>query len=357
MNTTVAPLLDPKGPVALILRERLRPVGGAGSVIFPPTYAPAEGSSDRTSSYNFDRLSDGSLRCTVDSVASQANRIEAMFLNPPYSELVPQIVVTAGAKRVNLLQAAHRLADAAARFSELSDEVDAAYKRLLDAGDASQIARLSPMAVVFGSWDSRGTQAKLPRLLTSTIFADRVELLTRSSQFNPSFNEEDVLAEGAALPSESTSKWSEAGLAHAPGRALGGVLVRGEIVHEAILNLVGVRHLRAGSDADTSALREYVLALALVALTMPQDLDLRSGCQLVRDGAEAVRCYLVARDGTEKAFSLDHDDALSLARAAATRFKPSDAKELVFQANKALEYLGGQGQKKAAAKGGRSKRA
>jgi CRISPR-associated protein Csb1 len=213
------------------------------------------------------------------------------------------------------------------------------------------------MSVIFGSWDSRGTQAKLPRLLASTIFADRVDPLTRSSQFNPSFTKEDVLAEGATLPTDSASRWSEAGLAHASGRAPGGVLVRGEIVHEAILNLVGVRRLRGANDADTYALREYVLTLALVAFTMPQDFDLRSGCHLVRDGAEAVRCYIVARDGSEKIFGFEHELAISQARSAAGQFKPSEAKEVVFQAQKAIEYLASQGHKKPAAREARSKRA
>jgi hypothetical protein len=32
-------LLNNAGPVAIVFKERLRPVGGYSSVIFPPTYA------------------------------------------------------------------------------------------------------------------------------------------------------------------------------------------------------------------------------------------------------------------------------------------------------------------------------
>jgi CRISPR-associated protein Csb1 len=181
-------LLAPSGPVALVLHETLRPVAGHEAVIFPPTFADIEGG------YNIDefKLRSGN-RVLMDSVGSQANRMEMAFLSEPYRHLVPQVTVTAGKKRVNLLQAAHRLADAAVRFSALSKEAAQAFAAFLDgAGDASGIARLSPMSLVFGVWDSRATQVKIPRALTPTIYADDVEVLTRSAQLVPSFDSEDL---------------------------------------------------------------------------------------------------------------------------------------------------------------------
>ena len=62
---------DPKGPVALHLKQKLLPVEGDGSVIFPPTYADI--------GYNIDTLSDGTRVATIDSVGSQANRMEPIF--------------------------------------------------------------------------------------------------------------------------------------------------------------------------------------------------------------------------------------------------------------------------------------
>lgn len=38
--------LEMQGPVALTVVEELEPVQGAGSVFFPPTFAPPEGSKD-----------------------------------------------------------------------------------------------------------------------------------------------------------------------------------------------------------------------------------------------------------------------------------------------------------------------
>src|SRR5258708_21182622 len=74
---------DLKGPVALHLRQKLLPVEGEGGVIFPPTYADI--------GYNIDELSDGTKVVTVDSVGSQANRMEPIFNREPLSALVPQL--------------------------------------------------------------------------------------------------------------------------------------------------------------------------------------------------------------------------------------------------------------------------
>ena len=62
---------DLNGPVALHLKQRLLPVEGEGGVIFPPTYADI--------GYNIDTLSDGTRVATIDSVGSQANRLEPIF--------------------------------------------------------------------------------------------------------------------------------------------------------------------------------------------------------------------------------------------------------------------------------------
>lgn len=334
-------LLDKSGSVAIVIRERLRPVGGGKSVIFPPTYAPDKKSGQEKSGYNIDPVKDGN-RCVIDSVQSQANRIETVFLEEPYSKLVPQVIVKAGEKTVNLLEAAHRLADAAARFSALEDEIDEAFGAYLAKGDAEKIARLSPMSVVFGAWDSRGTQAKLPRILNSTIFADNVTALTRSSQFNPSFTVDHVDAGKSEeeLAEKEKEKWSKAGLAHAPGKAAGGVLIHGEIFREAVVNLITLRHLKASDKQRSDALRKYILGLTLVSATLPQDYDLRSGCQLVQDGKDASSAKLVFRDGEESAFSLKHEDALTFAKVAAEKFGvETKRKETDFDPKKAQAYL------------------
>jgi CRISPR-associated protein Csb1 len=66
---------DRNGRVALHLKQKLLPVEGEGAVISPPTYADI--------GYNIDLLSDGTKVCTIDSVGSQANRMEPDLTRNP----------------------------------------------------------------------------------------------------------------------------------------------------------------------------------------------------------------------------------------------------------------------------------
>jgi CRISPR-associated protein Csb1 len=192
---------DPKGPVALTCKQKLLPVEGEGGVIFPPTYADI--------GYNIDTLSDGTKVATIDSVGSQANRMEPIFKaakpaepENALSKLVPQIDIAYGNKKtVSILEAGHRLGDAVIRSSDLKDDAQNAFKLLLEMGDASALAKLAPTSLVFGVWDSRDTQAKLPRLVQSVIRAWDVDVLHRAAQYNPAF---DYVTEGEL--DESTDK-------------------------------------------------------------------------------------------------------------------------------------------------------
>src|SRR5262245_60549385 len=97
------------GPVALHLKQKLVPVEGEGGVIFPPTYT----TKSNEIPYNIDERSDGTKVATVDSVGSQANRMEPIFKREPYASLVPQIEIEYGNEKViSILEAGHRLGDA-----------------------------------------------------------------------------------------------------------------------------------------------------------------------------------------------------------------------------------------------------
>src|SRR5436190_7493221 len=84
------------GPAALVIREHLMPVEGADGVLFPSTYAAAEDKSKFPGGYNIDGDPAGTNVCLIDSVGSQANRIEPLFAGEKYRHLVPQIVIDAG---------------------------------------------------------------------------------------------------------------------------------------------------------------------------------------------------------------------------------------------------------------------
>src|SRR5439155_15797338 len=168
--------LGDDGPAALVVREHLMPVEGADGVLFPATFAEI--------GYNIDTDARGQTVGLIDSVGSQANRIEPRFAEDKYKHLIPQVVVKAGEREVNLLEAGHRAGDALVRCSALQQMLQDAFKSVLK-GNAEPLAKIAPTSLVFGVWDSRDTQAKLPRLVASTIRAFDVRRLTRSAQFVP----------------------------------------------------------------------------------------------------------------------------------------------------------------------------
>lgn len=317
------------GPAAIVLTEYLQPVAGRESVIFPPTYAPEKSSAGRKSEYLIDSLKDGRSLCQIDSVGSQANRMEPIFKNVPYSSLVPQVTIELpSGQRINLLDAGHRAADAIVRFSELNTTLAQAFDAWLK-GDASELARIAPTSLVFGAWDSRGTQAKTPRIISATIRAYDVNITTRAAQYSPPVNYvEQGIFEREFLDQkiEDDTVGSKFGLTHVPARAVGGVIVYGEIRREAILNLVAVRALgvpdgRGGLDSEkTLKVRRYILGLALTALTRAMAHNLRQGCLLVTAEGKPAEWKLVKLNGKREGFDVSHDAALSFTQQAVTDF-------------------------------------
>src|SRR5262249_5829380 len=212
--------------------------------------------------------------------------------------------VKAGEKLVNILEAGHRAGDAIVRCSALQKPLQDAFKAVLK-GDAEPLAKIAPTSLVFGAWDSRDTQAKLPRLVASTIRAYDVEELKRSAQYNPPLD-----YTGLDLIEEPDDKKildaaSELGFRHAPAAGThGGILVHGEIRREAILSLVGLRAI--GPKGETgAALRRYVLGLALVAMVYNRPHELRQGCLLVGDPDKPAAWDLVGHDGKRTAVDPD----------------------------------------------------
>lgn len=128
---------------AIVIREPLVPVEGADGVIFPATFAAAEDKKVFPGGYNIDPPEGEKNVCLVDSVGSQANRIEPIFAKPEYAGLVPQIVITAGEKSVNLLEAGHRAGDAIVRCTAIQKTLRDAFKAVLQ-GNAVQMAKVAP---------------------------------------------------------------------------------------------------------------------------------------------------------------------------------------------------------------------
>jgi len=337
-------------PAAIVLREYLTPAEGRDGVFFPPTFAAAENAREFPGGYNINDIGNGENVCLIDSVGSQANRIEPMFATGDYAKLVPQLIVRAGEKVVSILDAGHRAGDAIVRCTELKDALQRAFQELKK-GNAVPLAKLAPTSLVFGVWDSRDTQAKAPRLLAATIRAFNVAKLTRSAQYNPAveYVEEGLLEETedkGAL--EARSKW---GYRHVPASAThGGVIARGDIRREVTLQMAALRLLRGTTDDETRRLRAYLLGLALVAFTKPALGFLRQGCNLVLDGEQKPESKVVFSDGRREASGLTHAVALAFAKKAAADFGVGESKTVKFDTQIAKDETNGEGRKKKAPK-------
>jgi CRISPR-associated protein Csb1 len=378
--TSVDWLAEADLPVAITLTEVLESSEAKDAIIFPPTFAVSK---TATHPYQLDWLDGRSLRdaakldrdptqdkarqtrnsrspqeaaneglevnnCLIDSVGSQANRMESVFKNHPLSTLVPQITVKLNDKTsANLLDVGHRIADGAVRFSGLREEVTKAIEDLRDNANAETLARLAPTSLIFGFWDSRPdtTMYKFGRMLASTIRATNVEILKRSAQFNPTFDPTqlglaDEIPEGESESQDTSGKaadgkdpLSKLGLRAAPAvNTHGGVRVFGQIIRRTQINLVRLRALAVTKEGkidepETLKLRRYILGLALVAARVQTNYELREGCLLRCVQSEF---HLIYTDTENKPFQWDRREAFAYTQQAAQEFGVGEGKSVDF---------------------------
>jgi len=339
---------DGKLCVAVVRKEKLMPVAGKGSVIFPPTFAGKE-NEDEKPDYVIDATPDGDV-VLLDSVESQANRMEKLFLPPdgPYQDLVPQIKIEVEkgdgtSTLINLIEAPHRIADALVAFSDLKEDAAKALLEIEEKNNYTDLAKISPFSLIFGTWDSRGVstgRVKIPRALTSTVRGYNAFRLRRGYAYTPAVRlymgqdeMEDKLGTSEGL--------AEVGMNQVPGTvAQGGVIVKGDIVRESVLSFVALRNIRAGMDREeeTRRLRRYITSLGLLCLISPLPAEYRSGCVLIPEqGGETFE--LVFSDGTRQPATLSLSEAQELCRRATQEFmgeKPPE-KQYRFNWNAAKE--------------------
>jgi CRISPR-associated protein Csb1 len=367
--------LEDDGPAALVIREYLVPVEGPEGVFFPATFAAGDGfpggynidvfpsdadvgavalaanlayakdrdKSDKYTRPTIEQFPTAKNVCLVDSVGSQANRIEPLFAKDRYKHLVPQQVVSAGEgegkKSINLLEAGHRAGDALVRSTRLHTELAKAFKDALT-GDDVPLARLAPTSLVFGVWDSRNTQAKRPRLVASTIRAYDVRLNTRSAVYIPpmDYAAEEVFSEEEKAKAERDAKNPLAirGFVHVPASGTHGGVTAREVRRDATLSLAALRLLHGKGD-DEQKLRRYILGLSLVALTAPGATYLRAGCNLVPDVDRPRDFTLVGSGGSRDKLNLTPGDALAFATVAAEAFGVDKGKTVPFDKNLAKQ--------------------
>lgn len=364
------------GAVAFRAVTRLAPAGGPGDKVFPPTYVK-EGKS-QTKYAMETRNVDGEAVQTVllDSVASQANRIEEALLEGwKRAELhFPVVAVDfreeaslTDLDRITALQAPHRIADALLR-----DSVDAngtpfrqtqVGRECTDSrpNHATGMYTHCPTALVFGIWDSTGPKggqgAKFQRCLVSEIVGHgAVPGVKTASRIDPlgiekksgaiyelksdptdwtSIDSEAATVKGQPKPFSrkgAADKGSPATINHGNippsiDSEAGGVTLT-YAVHTVVLSLAGLRRLRFQTRADGSAIpaekrreaegaaRTALAALALAGVVYQRDngYDLRSRSLLVP--SEPLVFELLGRDGEVTRFQVE--DAAALLSEAAT---------------------------------------
>ncbi|MCZ0942077.1 MAG: type I-U CRISPR-associated RAMP protein Csb1/Cas7u [Gammaproteobacteria bacterium] len=340
---------------------RYQPVGGPGDKVFPPTYEGGEYAVEKRIDPDTGERRDCVL---LDSVQSQANRMELALLEAHRAKLVALPLVVAHFNDPDLpkkfsvtsLEAPHRLADALFRDSLLDGTKfrNSIKGRVLDLADyrnAAGLFGLCPTALVFGLWDSTGPRgglgAKFQRALVSEIIGyDAVAGVKTKSRMDPAqirlgagplyerASEDDGKPNWTLSSSLATLENSKPKLFGKNSKTRGkpSAAVHGNIKPDVsdggftisyaqqttTLSLAVLRRLRfplngVKSDLEIDLVaRTTLAALGLAAGSMArEDVDLRSRCHLFAEGPSVWQ--LLDRPGEAPAeFTLDAGAALTL---------------------------------------------
>lgn len=360
------------GASAIRAVTTLQPAGGQGDKVFPPTYA----TDGRESKYALEKRRIGEREVQtvlLDSVASQANRMEEGLLQAWRDELIaiPVVLVDFSGEsgledleQITSLQAPHRLADALLRDSLLDGELfrDSGPGKAFTAAsvrDAGALFRYCPTALVFGMWDSTGPKgglgSKFERAITSEIVGiDVITGVKVGSRIDPAQIEKVQVYESSeegegwtvdegravmdkkkpklyARVGEKAGKPSEinhGNVTPTVDTQAGGVTMS-YAQQTTVLSMAALRRLRFPVDNQGDrldgrerrdaelAVRTTLAALAIMGVVAmrEQDYDLRSRCVLIPQAP--LELELLSRDGGEPVkHSLGFEQAADLLRAA-----------------------------------------
>jgi len=353
------------GAVAFRSINRLLPAGGAHDKVFPPTYLKER---NATTKYAFeDRVIDGVTTKTVllDSVASQANRMEEALLEAwNRGELKFPLVRVDFSKvpeledldSISALQAPHRIADALLRDSLLGDvpfRISTVGRAITDArpDHATSMFAYCPTALLFGVWDSTGPKGGLGSKFQRAIVSEIVGIGAAAGVKTASRLDPVGVQRGVTIytdPNDPTGWTSEEALGGKKGKPYnrggakeagrpaainhgnipptidseaGGVTID-HALHTVVISLAALRRLRFPIRADGApfadrsardvaevAARTVIAALGLAAIMHQYErgYDLRSRSLLV--GTGPLQIEQVSRDGTTTPVTLDRDTA------------------------------------------------
>lgn len=211
-------------------RSRLQPAGGEGDKVFPPTYTGAVYAKEERRVPKGDGSFETIPCVLLDSVQSQANRLEDALQRAVDSGQItgagcslPVIEVDFSGEalldqvgRISSLEAPHRAADAILRDSLIAEgeEQGKAFRKSslgekLDhasLANATPLYEICPTALVFGIWDSTGPKgglgAKFQRAVVSEIVginasfgvktSSRIDPLAIRKQSGPIYRAKDT---------------------------------------------------------------------------------------------------------------------------------------------------------------------
>jgi CRISPR-associated protein Csb1 len=355
-------------------RTVLEPLGGPGDKVFPPTYGVPDTAETKyaTEKRYVPSSGGGSVVDSVvlDSVASQANRLELALLDairdgqlsvPVTSVDFRPVPGLEGLDRISDYEAPHRIFDALLR-----DSYDGEYlfrngtvgRAITEARprDAAGLYFHSPHTLLFGGWDSTGPRgglgAKYERAITSEIVAHEIEAGVRTAsridpvgvelRAGPLYEAPDgtwtldpaeavredkdtpkPLGKKTAKDRGRPSQANHGNVTPSIDPKAGGVTAR-EIVGTTVLSLIQLRRLRFPTRPDGSAIEERrrgeaelaartalaALGLAAAAIAFEGGFDLRSRCLLV--ATRPIAFEAVGRSGSTLPFDLTAADAVKL---------------------------------------------
>ncbi len=357
------------GRYAAIRRvTRLAPIGVK---VFPPTYEGGEYAYEERQV----RDADGELRTVqtvlLDSVQSQANRLEQALLRAYMAGRIKMPLVqvdfaAAGDEPIlqdvgviTALDAPHRICDAIFRDSLLDGQdfrLSPVGMKLntVRAGNATALLELCPTALLFGFWDSTGPRgglgAKLQRAIVSEVVgyntangkrpASRVDPLQIQNNvdifsklgggwtMDSTLSAKDKKGEPQRLrPSEVNHGNITPSLTHEDKKLRKQVLNHGGVTldyaeQQTVLSLAALRRLRFPTTGGQSVQAD------LAGQTVVAALGLAAFCFLDEDGFDLrSRCLLDGRPGTfefvgrgeARSFDLDPPQAAALLSAAAAQ--------------------------------------
>jgi CRISPR-associated protein Csb1 len=280
-----------------------------------PSYA-GEKSGDKSDS----KFVTWNNNAVLDSVQSQANRIEAVFTQ--YPELVPAKQVVYPDTAVALVEVPHRAADPAISYY---------FKQELESLTAKPelLAKRAPTSFLFGLCDIRGGRnIRLTRAISSDVIVRNGTTRPSASSLSTPFSNE-VRADFAEKLSEHGLTGAEIGVEQIPSYSERGTVD----VSQATIERTAVFSLEVFDRYKSNpALYDYLVGIALVALLAPTSSVLRSGTTLVRQ-SRRVEVFTDLKPAEVVDENNLFNEVLEFAKAAAKKFGIGQAETLNVDIN------------------------